>query len=225
MIDVVILAGGFGTRLKSVSGDTPKPMVDIKGLPFLYRLMQYLEAQGANRIVLSLHYKAEAIIAMVLKDSPVGCEIDFVVEEEPLGTGGAIKRACNKVNSDSFIVLNGDTYCELDYNAFIDASRDSDIQISGVEVQDVSRYGSLDIDKERNVIEIVEKGRSGPGVINSGTYFIRKECISNFSMEKFSFESDFLPSFEGVFKAFVSEPYFIDIGVPEDYYRACEKFK
>lgn len=225
MYDVVILAGGLGTRLKSVSGEIPKPMVDISGQPFLYRLMTYLEAQGIKRIILSLSYKADYIIDRVVNDNPVSCEVDFIVEKEPLGTGGAIKYASTKVNTEKFIVLNGDTYCELDYSAFVQASLESELLISGVEISDVSRYGSLDIGANSHVNAIVEKGRTGPGIINSGIYVVSKESINNFPLEKFSFESDFLTSFNGDFNAFVSSSYFIDIGVPEDYYAACEKFK
>ncbi|CNC93804.1 nucleotidyl transferase [Yersinia frederiksenii] len=225
MCDVVILAGGFGTRLKSVSGDIPKPMVDISGVPFLYRLMQYLELQGINRIILSLSYKSDYIIDRVIKDNPVNCIVDFIVENEPLGTGGAIKFACKKVKTKKFIVINGDTYCELDYKEFIASSSNSDIQISGVEVEDVSRYGSLDLDQDNNVIDIVEKGREGRGIINSGIYILPTDIIEHYSQDKFSFELDFLPTFNGIFKVFVSNPYFIDIGIPEDYYKACEKFK
>ncbi|OON35652.1 hypothetical protein BTJ39_22065 [Izhakiella australiensis] len=225
MYDVVILAGGYGTRLKSISGDIPKPMVDISGKPFLYRLMEYVESQGVKRIVLSLSYEADYIIKRVTMDNPVKCEVDFVVEKNPLGTGGGIKYACSKVNTEKFIVLNGDTYCELNYQEFISASYHSDLLISGVEVDDVSRYGSLDIDEDFNVNAVVEKGKKGKGVINSGIYILSKENIQNYPLDSFSFEQDLLPTFKGRFKAFISKAYFIDIGIPDDYYLACEKFK
>ncbi|HIH0818838.1 TPA: nucleotidyltransferase family protein [Vibrio cholerae] len=225
MYDVVILAGGLGTRLKTISGEIPKPMVDISGQPFLYRLMKYLEQQGVRRIILSLSYRADYIINRIKNDNPVNCEIEFVVEEEPLGTGGAIKLATSKVTTDKFIVLNGDTYCELDYDKFIKTSESAKLLISGVEIEDVSRYGSLLLDNENNVLAMIEKGLSGPGIINSGTYVLCKTSIQSFPQDEFSFETDFLPVFDGVFKAYTSKPYFIDIGMPEDYHKACEKFK
>ncbi|MGF1839410.1 nucleotidyltransferase family protein [Vibrio atlanticus] len=225
MYDVVILAGGFGTRLKAVSGEIPKPMVDISGEPFLFRLMKYLEEQGVRRIILSLSYKADYIIEQVQKYTPVDCDIDFIVEKEPLGTGGAIKFAASKVETDRFIVLNGDTYCELDYRAFISNSANIPMLISGVEVNDVSRYGSLQLDEENNVVAMLEKGSKGSGLINSGTYLLCKKIIEDFPLDKFSFETDFLPQFNGLFKAYKSKPYFIDIGIPEDYHKACEKFR
>ncbi|CDT93205.1 HddC [Vibrio coralliirubri] len=225
MYDVVILAGGLGTRLKKISGEIPKPMVDISGQPFLYRLMKYLEKQGVKRIILSLSYRADYIIERVTSDIPVNCKVDFVIESEPLGTGGAIKLATNKVETEKFIVLNGDTYCELDYNAFIKFSQNSQLLISGVEVEDVSRYGSLQLDQDNNVLAMIEKGRSGSGIINSGIYILDKNIIESFPEEKFSFETEFIPMFEGIFKAYTSKPYFIDIGIPEDYHQACEIFK
>jgi D-glycero-alpha-D-manno-heptose 1-phosphate guanylyltransferase len=225
MYDVVILAGGLGTRLKTISGETPKPMVDVSGQPFLYRIMKYLEQQGVRRIILSLSYKSDYIITRINKDRPVNCEIEFVVEEEPLGTGGAIKFATSKVRTDKFIVLNGDTYCELDYNSFVKSDNDYDLLISGVLIDDVSRYGSLKLDSDDNVLAMIEKGQTGPGIINSGIYLLSKRAINSFSKNKFSFEVDFLPKISGVFKAYTSESYFIDIGIPEDYYKACEKFK
>lgn len=225
MYDVVILAGGLGTRLKEISGEIPKPMVDISGRPFLYRLMEYLEQQGVRKIILSLSYKANYIIDRIKEDTPVNCEIDFIVEENPLGTGGAIKLATSKVTTDKFIVLNGDTYCELDYDDFIKSSEESDLLISGVKVDDVSRYGSLQLDCDNNVLAMNEKGQDGPGIINSGIYLLSKNVIGDFPQDKFSFETDFLPNFEGVFRAYTSKPYFIDIGIPEDYHKACEKFK
>lgn len=225
MFDVVILAGGLGTRLKTISGEIPKPMVDISGEPFLYRLMKYLEEQGVRKIILSLSYKADYIIEQVQRSTPVDCDIDFIVEKEPLGTGGAIKLAASKVKTDRFIVLNGDTYCELDYQAFIKSSEHVSMLISGVEVDDVSRYGSLKLDDENNVLAMLEKGSKGTGVINSGTYLLCKNIIEDFPLDKFSFETDFLPQFNGIFKAYRSKPYFIDIGIPEDYHKACEKFR
>lgn len=225
MYDVVILAGGLGTRLKQISGEIPKPMVDISGQPFLYRLMKYLEQQGVRKIILSLSYRADYIINRVKNDNPVNCKIDFVVEEEPLGTGGAIKLATSKVTTDKLIVLNGDTYCELDLEQFVKSSENVQLLISGVEIEDVSRYGSLLLDNENNVLDMIEKGPGGPGVINSGTYILYKKSIESFPKDKFSFETDFIPEFNGVFKAYTSKPYFIDIGIPDDYHKACEKFK
>jgi D-glycero-alpha-D-manno-heptose 1-phosphate guanylyltransferase len=225
MFEAIILAGGKGTRLKSVTGDLPKPMVDIGGQPFLYLIMKRLEQQGCRHIVLSLCYAADLIIERVKKDKPVDIKVDFCVEAEPLGTGGAIKLAANMIENDSFVVLNGDTYSEVNYSDVVKFSEATDLVICGVEVSDVSRYGTLEVDEFNNVKHLVEKGKSGKGIINSGTYVINKNSILSFASDVFSFEQDYVQNFNLSFRAYISDGYFIDIGIPEDYYKACKVLK
>jgi D-glycero-alpha-D-manno-heptose 1-phosphate guanylyltransferase len=225
MFEAVILAGGKGTRLKEVTGDLPKPMVEVSGQPFLYLLMKRLESQGCTHIVLSLCYQAELIINRVLKDKPVTIPVNFSIEETPLGTGGAIKLAATQINSDNFIALNGDTYSEVNYAEVFAFLNTSDLVICGVEVNDVSRYGTLKVDEADNVLGFYEKGRQGSGLINSGCYVINKTNIISVDKVSFSFEQDYVETFVGVFKAHISSGYFIDIGIPEDYFKACERLK
>ncbi|WP_417528898.1 nucleotidyltransferase family protein [Marinomonas shanghaiensis] len=225
MFEAIILAGGKGTRLKSVTGDLPKPMVDVGGQPFLYLIMKRLEKQGCRHIILSLCYRADYIIERIKKDKPVDIAVDFCVEVEPLGTGGAIKLAANMIENDSFLVLNGDTYSELDYSDVAKFSEATDLVICGVEVSDVSRYGTLEVDEFNNVKHLFEKGKSGKGIINSGTYVINKNSILSFASDAFSFEQDYVQNFNLTFRAFISDGYFIDIGIPEDYYKACKVLK
>ncbi|MGY3861119.1 nucleotidyltransferase family protein [Aeromonas lacus] len=225
MFEAVILAGGMGTRLKSITGDMPKPMVKVNGQPFLYILMKRLADHGCRKIILSLCYQADYIIECVNRDKPVSCPVDFIVEEFPLGTGGAIKFASTKITSSRFLVLNGDTMAEVNYQAMFDFAKDTDLVISGVNVDDASRYGTLRIDEQSNVLEMLEKGGVGRGVINSGVYFIKTALIRDFPLIAFSFESEFIESFTGSFTAFISNGYFIDIGIPEDYYKACQTIK
>jgi len=224
MYEAVILAGGMGTRLKSVSGDTPKPMVSVAGQPFLYRLMQKLEADGCEHIVLSVGYRADFIISRLKQDQPVKIRVSFAVEQEPLGTGGAIKKAAGSIKSEQFIVLNGDSYSDVSFSDLINQAKNSAILISGVNIEDASRYGTLELTTDSTVIRLVEKGISGPGIINSGVYVVSRKDILSFPEDKFSFEIDFLGSFNGKFSAAVDYGYFIDIGIPEDYHRACEYF-
>ncbi|CCN47628.1 WblY protein [Vibrio nigripulchritudo MADA3029] len=225
MFEALILAGGKGTRLKSVTGDIPKPMVNVNGSPFLYRLMRRLESQGCKRIVLSLGYQSDYIVEKVKADRPVACDVEFVIEKTPLGTGGAIKLASRHIIDDRFLVLNGDTYCEIDYAQFIEYSKDFDLTISGVFVDEVDRYGVLNIDCSYNVVGMNEKSSSGGGVINSGIYVLKKSDIINYHLDSFSFEVDFIPEFKGIFKASVSTDLFIDIGIPRDYIKACSIIK
>ena len=225
MYEAVILAGGKGTRLKSVSGDIPKPMVEINNIPFLYYLMRKLESQSCDRIILSLCYNSNYFIKKIKEDRPVSCQVDFVIESEPMGTGGAIKKAASLVKRDKFLVLNGDTYCDIDYLKLIDFSENIDLVISGVTIDEASRYGTLCLDNNNNVLSLNEKGYAGHGIINSGIYVLRKDKIINFKNDVFSFESDFVKNFHGSFKSFIFNGYFIDIGIPEDYYKACQEIK
>lgn len=224
MFEAVILAGGMGTRLKSVSGDLPKPMVNVAGTPFLYRLMRQLEASGCSKIVLSLGYRADYVQARVETDQPVKIPVDFAIEHEPLGTGGAIKNAALQISADKFLVLNGDSYSDIDFLEFSRIARNADLLISGVSISEAGRYGTLNLTDEKDVEQLVEKGVTGPGIINSGIYVVRKDEIVGFPSERFSFETDFVRTYKGKFKAQVNDGYFIDIGIPEDYHRACEYF-
>ncbi len=224
MFEAVILAGGFGTRLKTISGDLPKPMVDVAGAPFLYRLMRKLEACGCDRIVLSLGYRADYIIDSVTRDQPVDCTVDFSVETVPLGTGGAIKKAATYIGADKFVVLNGDSFSDIDYAKFYGASVNTDLLISGVVVDEVSRYGSLELTSDNKVTALVEKGRTGKGIINSGIYVVTKQDIVSKEKDVFSFEEDFVQGYSGRFYAFVTDGYFVDIGIPGDYHAACAYF-
>lgn len=225
MFEAIILAGGKGTRLKSVSGDLPKPMVEVNGIPFLYRLMRRLEEQGCIRLVLSLCYRADYIIERINEDKPVNCEVEFVVEEEPLGTGGAIKEASQYISGQRFLVLNGDTFSEVNFQSLLESYPDEELVLSGVYVDDVSRYGALELDENNTIISVNEKTRSGPGIINSGVYVISKSIFKNIDKERFSFEVEFIGSSGSLIKAFLSEGYFIDIGIPEDYEKACQEIR
>ena len=225
MFEAVILMGGFGTRLKSISGDTPKPMVLVGGEPFVYKLMKNLEAAGCNKIVLSLYFRADYIIEKIKFDNPVSCTVCFVVEDEPLGTGGGIKLAASQINSEHFIAINGDTYCNISYGELYNQNSGFDLVISGVNVNDISRYGSLELDSSLRILALKEKGSSGPGYINSGTYLIKKESIEKFPSSKFSFETDFIPMCHFPIRSYLIDGIFVDIGVPEDFLYACEIFK
>ncbi|MEW6994791.1 nucleotidyltransferase family protein [Colwelliaceae bacterium MEBiC 14330] len=225
MFEALILAGGQGTRLKSVTGELPKPMVDVNGIPFLYRLMKRLEQQGCQRIVLSLCYRADYIIEQIRNDQPVSCAVDFAVEKQPLDTGGAIKYAAQYITTDKFVVLNGDTFSDLDYNELVQHAITSDLVICGVHVEDVSRYGTLDIAENNTIKSMNEKGSTGSGIINSGTYVISTNEIASVEKDIFSFERDYVKNYTGVFTAFISKGYFIDIGIPEDYHKICQQIK
>ena len=217
--------GGFGTRLKSVSKGVPKAMMPVGGAPFVYLLLKKLEASGCKRIIFSLHYQSDQIIKQIMADSPVNCELVFVVEDKPLGTGGALKFATNSISEERFIALNGDTFSSLDYAKFFKQMMNNEFVIAGLGVESAERYGSLYFDDDHILTGITEKGILGPAIINTGTYLISKSFINEIEEDVFSFEKVFIPRHLGRAKVFVFEGEFIDIGIPKDYHLACEYFK
>lgn len=224
MFEVVILAGGFGTRIKEVNSELPKPMLEVGSLPFLYRIMQKLEANGCKRIVLSLFFMSDYIKKRIEEDNPVSCSVVFVVESEPLGTGGAVKLASKEIIGDSFIVVNGDTYLDIDYEVFYQESQNYELSLCAIRVPDCSRYGRLTVNEDGYIESFSEKSYAGPGLINGGCYYFKKSVISSVPLNKFSLETDFLIKQPENIRPYITSAYFIDIGIPKDYYRACEYF-
>lgn len=222
----IVLAGGLGTRLRDVVNDLPKCMAPVNGKPFLHYLLQYLSAQGVKHVVLAVGYKREAIMqhfgAMYLN---IG--IQYSVEEEPLGTGGAIKQAMTLV-SDGAYVLNGDTFFDIDLCALRDFYFDttSHIALALKPMRNFSRYGSVIRQGER-IVSFEEKKRLNHGLINGGAYFLHKRVMEETGEQKFSFEKDVLEKqvSSQMFCGKIFDNYFIDIGIPEDYARVQADFK
>lgn len=219
----IILAGGLGTRLRTRVADLPKPMAPIGDRPFLAFLLDRLDEAGYRRAILSVGYRADAI------ESHFGrryrdIELAYSHEDEPLGTGGAILQALGQCQDQAALVLNGDTYLELDYPALSRFHKQSPGPISMTvrEVADAGRFGSVTIENDR-VVAFNEKGAAGAGWINAGSYVIESDIFKRIPMSgKFSFELDFLmPHCDAIRpKAFRTSGYMIDIGIPEDFDRA-----
>ncbi|WP_370979188.1 sugar phosphate nucleotidyltransferase [Agaribacterium sp. ZY112] len=225
--EAIVLVGGKGTRLKSVSGDTPKPLVAVGGTPFLHYILSQLSGAGFNRIVLAAGYRAEDFMGFLEDYQYLGAEIIVSVEKQPLGTGGAIRLASDYLSGDSFLVVNGDTYSDVNLFEFLNygVSHLPSLSLVGVYVDDASRYGSLTLGEGDRVISMGEKSLRGPAFINSGLYYVSKMLISGWGKgESFSFEKDVLESCDTKIYCYKSKGYFIDIGVPEDYYKANNKF-
>ena len=225
--EVIILAGGFGTRLRGVVDDVPKPLAPVAGRPFLAWLLDTLAGQGLHRAVLATGYLGEQIEA-ALGPAWRGMQLVYSREPAPLGTGGAIALALKAIDGDGCFVLNGDTWLELDYGAFGRAVADAGARlgVALAKVSDVARYGAVRAGQGR-VTGFDEKGASGAGFINAGVYWMRRSLLSPHAPgTPFSFERDVLVP------AVSSEPVigysdthgFIDIGVPEDYQRAQQLF-
>jgi D-glycero-alpha-D-manno-heptose 1-phosphate guanylyltransferase len=221
-MEAIILAGGFGTRLCEVVSDVPKPMAPIAGRPFLEILLTSLSRKGFTRAILALGYKSEIIISH-FGNRFAKMAIDYVVEDQPLGTGGAVRLAINKVTQDHIFIFNGDTYLDLEASVVEQSwKQSSNPKIVGCQVPDTARYGRLVVDKTR-VVGFSEKGVSGPGLINAGCYVLPRNALDNFKAgEAFSLETHYLiPHVASErFDLFTTQGKFIDIGVPEDYARA-----
>jgi D-glycero-alpha-D-manno-heptose 1-phosphate guanylyltransferase len=225
MIEAIVLAGGFGTRLRSVVSDVPKPMAPIGDKPFLAYLLKDLSGKGVNRVILSVGYMAEIIIKY-FGNSYEGMDIKYAIEEDPLGTGGAVQYAMKLCTQDHVYILNGDSYVNIDIKDMEAQWKIDRLQvIVGALVEDASRFGSILVDGGY-VISFAEKGKSGPGLINAGCYLLDRMKFNKiqrnapFSLEKDFFESELRNK---NIKINIAEGFFIDIGVPEDYSRMQQK--
>lgn len=227
MFEAIVLAGGLGSRLREIVPDRPKPMALVAGRPFLEIVIRSLATKGVSRVVLSLGFMAEMIINH-FGNHFAGVELAYVVEERPLGTGGAVRLAMTKCVQESFFVLNGDTFLDLevaDVNIFWQKKRN--LVIVARQVLDTSRYGRLLV--EDGLIKgFTEKGISGPGLINAGCYVFSRGQLDAYEVNRpFSLETDYLINAvqNAPVDVFVTNGHFIDIGVPEDYYRAQMEFQ
>jgi D-glycero-alpha-D-manno-heptose 1-phosphate guanylyltransferase len=221
-MEAVVLAGGLGTRLRHVVPDVPKPMALVSGRPFLAIVLGTLARKGFDRVVLALGYKAECV-ADHFGAGFAGMELAYEIERSPLGTGGALRQALRQCRADHVLVLNGDTYLDLEVDALEAQWQLHRLPIVVArDVPDAARYGRLDVSGDR-VVGFAEKGSSGRGLINAGAYVFPTDIASAFpGDEAFSLESDFLAHavVRSSVQFFVSRGHFIDIGVPEDYARA-----
>lgn len=227
-MEVIILAGGLGTRLRSEVKDVPKCMATVAGKPFLwYLLKDLIKYKEVNRVILSVGYLREAIfewIDQVKNEYPF--EFDYAIEEQPLGTGGGIKLALNKVKDEHVFVLNGDTYFAVDLMRLYEAHFVSKkaITLALKPMEKFERYGTVDMEPETGIIlSFNEKKYCEKGLINGGVYVISKNAnIFEGLGEKFSFETAVLEPQCARYQLLgvVQNGYFIDIGIPEDYYKA-----
>ena len=220
----IILAGGLGTRLRSVVSDLPKCMAPVASHPFLKYVMDELLKQGITHFILSVGYKRESIIDFLQNNYP-DVNILFVIENEPLGTGGAIKLAAGLCKEKNVFVLNGDTMFKVDLKTLSDThfQQQSDCTLSLKPMQQFERYGVVELDEQNRITSFKEKQFYESGLINGGVYALNTVCFLNEQFpEKFSFEKDYLEKYttKRRFYGMTQEAYFIDIGIPEDYRRA-----
>ncbi len=224
---VIILAGGLGTRLQSVVKDLPKPMAPVNGKPFLHYVFKYLNGQGIENVIISSGYRHEAIVDF-FNDEYLGIKIKYSVEDEPLGTGGGIKKAF-KLVADTAFVLNGDTFFDVQLEELKNfyLSSKCDMALALKQLEHFDRYGTVQTNDDNRITNFVEKKYIEQGLINGGVYFFDKKVFDKIETgEKFSLEKDVLEKQVKHLKFYgkVFGGYFIDIGIPEDYQKAQHDF-
>ena len=223
-IDIIILAGGLGTRLASVVSEVPKPMAPVAGKPFLDHLLCKLPMQNVNQIILAVGYKYEKI-EEYYGHQYQNVPIIYSIEKEPLGTGGGIALALEKMTSEHGVILNGDTYFDVNYEELLEVHRDSNCHITLAlkQIENPDRYGTVLLDKYK-IVRFQEKVLGiKTGLINGGVYAISaaiKDLLPDAT--KFSFEKEVLEMNveKGFLAGYISKGLFIDIGIPTDYERA-----
>ena len=230
-IDVVVLAGGLGTRIRDTLGDTPKLLAMVNGRPFLDFLMGRLKGFGAGRLILSLGHLGERVVEHLESHPPEGLDIVTLIEPGPLGTAGALRFVARLVESDPVMVMNGDSFTGADLCEFVQAHRRSGAEgsILAAEVADTAEFGRLKMSPEGRVLEFSEKdpSQTGPGLINAGVYLFSTAMMEKIEgMEGPSLERDVFPAMDpGTLGAVVGQGPFIDIGTPEDLRRAADVLK
>lgn len=229
--EAIILAGGFGTRLQSLVNDVPKPMAPLNNEPFLNYVFDYLKYYKIEHVVLSTGYLADKIVEYY-KTEYKGIKISYAKEETPLGTGGGIRLAITKCTTIDVLVLNGDSFFDVDINTHYKnhISKQAECTLALRKVDDAARYGTIVLGSENIIETFKEKDNiAQAGLINGGVYILNREIYFNNTEEvvPFSIEKDF---YEKKIKelqifGFEYDGYFIDIGIPEDYKKAQTDFK
>lgn len=228
-MDAIILAGGLGTRLRDTVPGVPKPLAPIAGKPFLDLLLSHLATvPNLNKVVLAIGHQAEQIVNRYTSHSFGNFEIAFSVENQPLGTGGALKLALPNTQSDNVLVLNGDSFLGLDWSELINSHK-SLATLAAVHQPDVSRYGELITCRDTTFIQkFSEKGGvARPGLINGGIYLFRRSVVDYFpAQETFSIETDLFPKLLPIgIQAHEVHGKFIDIGTKDSYALAQKVLK
>ncbi|MDC0586484.1 nucleotidyltransferase family protein [Gammaproteobacteria bacterium] len=220
----IILAGGLGTRLRDVAPDKPKSILDINNRPFITYLLDQMNSAGLKDVIICSGYLSEQL-EEVIGNQYNNLEIHYSIEEIPLGTGGALRLALPKVETDYLLVMNGDSYIDFNMGSFINwfNERSYGSALCAIKKENTSRYGRLTLSSKRRIISFIEKKPEEiPGYINGGIYLFQKEILAKIPKGiKYSLEKSFLPSLleEGLY-GYLCEKEFIDIGTPESYKEA-----
>lgn len=223
-MQAILLAGGLGTRLRSVVQDRPKPMALIGEKPFMEYVVHELTRCGIDEIIFAVGYKGSMVEEYFGDGSRFGIRAHYAYEEALLGTAGAIKNAGQLVTEEVFFVLNADTFYQMDYSRLLRMQQEHALEMTLVlrEVEDVSRYGAAVLDGVRLTGFNEKTGKAGAGTINGGVYLMNRSLLDQIPEGKVSLEQEMIPRWlkEGRrLGGFVNDGYFIDIGIPEDYFK------
>lgn len=220
---MLVLAGGFGTRLQSVVKEVPKALAPVGDVPFLYLQIEHWIAQGVSSFAFLLHHQADLIISFLQKEQAAllkDCEVQWLIEPTPMDTGGAIAYAVEQLHlSGDFLMTNADTWLGTGIEEIRQASAPS---MAVVELADATRYGRVQLDDQNHVTAFYEKnGSKVTGWINAGLCLLNSECFRNWNHLPFSLERTTFPILvnNGTLKAVPLHTEFIDIGIPDDYFR------
>lgn len=227
-MQAIILVGGRGTRLGDLTKKTPKPMLLIRGVPFLVRLLEHLKLSGFTKFVLATGYKTEFIENFFSSNNSFNTEIEISIEDNPLGTGGAILKALPKVNDENVFIFNGDTFFNIDYKALMNfhQSKKSSITIASKFSGTKNRYGNINIDNDNKVCAFGNEKNTNKGLFNGGIYYINVDqtmkILMSINSKSFSFERQILTEMVSDYQIYscIFHDYFIDIGIPEDFQKA-----
>lgn len=225
--EAIILAGGLGTRLREAVPELPKCMAPVGGLPFIRYVTDYFRKAGIGHFIFALGYKSNYFEEFFAAAFPPGAvTYSLSLEQEPLGTGGAIRKACTLAKTDTALILNGDTFFRIELAALsaFHAQKDADCSLCLKPMRDFDRFGVVELDEKQQVVDFREKKHYASGLINGGVYALNtRRFLEEDLPEKFSFEKEYLERGTRSLFGIVQDNYFIDIGIPEDYRRVQQE--
>ncbi len=228
-VDVVILAGGLGSRLAALPGDVPKPMRSVDGRPFLEHLFDQVRAAGATRAVLCLGHQSGHFETRFRRVPPEGLQLRISTERTPLGTGGGLRNALPLLSKASVLVMNGDSYADTDFRLLLARHRAARARatILVTRVPDASRFGRVQFGPSGEVTGFAEKEAPGPGFISAGVYVLERAAVEAIPPGRaVSLEREVFPSLVGAgLHAHAAFFPFVDIGTPESYREADTFFR
>lgn len=222
---LLVLAGGFGSRLKSVISEVPKAIAPVTNHTFLYYQIENWLSQGIKSFVFLLCYQSDLIIEFLVKEKNGllnGCKVEWSIEPKPMGTGGSVAYAVEQFNlKDDFLLTNADTWIGNGIKQILCKASPA---MAVVSVADAARYGCVQLDEQNIVQAFYEKANNNaPGFVNAGLCLLHPDLFNKWNHKPFSLEQTLFPFWanRGILNAVILNTDFIDIGVPDDYFRFC----